>query len=128
MNPNKAAQKLTDEIVTEFRLPHCLCSDFINTRMHIAIGVGIDIGHRACLDEMKILRCKPIIQLTKEGKVVRQWESIRAAERALGISDGNITGCINKNPRRHTAGGFKWKLVDDKDRVKQNICKPKDIK
>ena len=126
MDKSKAAQKLTEEIMQEFRLPN-LCRNAINIRIHMAIGVGIDIGHRACLDEQKILKCKPVIQLSKEGKVVKTWESITAAEKALGISSGNITGVLNPNikkrPIRHTAGGFKWKYVDEDDRVKQDIIK-----
>ena len=129
MNKNKAAQLLAEKIITKFLLPYKLCYPFINLRIHEAIGVGVDIVYRACLEEMKILKCKPIIQYTKEGKVIRQWESIHAAEKALGISTGNITVVLNPNsekrPLRLTAGGFKWEYVNKDDRVKQNIIKRK---
>ena len=124
MDKNKAAEKLTEEILQEFYLPN-ICRKAINTKMHIAIGVGIDIGYRACLDEQNVTKCKPVIQLSKEGKVVKCWESIRTAERALGISTGNITGVLNHHYGRHTAGGFKWRYADENDRVKQDIIKKK---
>lgn len=50
---------------------------------------------------------KPIIQYTKGGKFIAKWEGAKEAEKALGISDGNIWLCCNK--KRKTAGGFVWR-------------------
>lgn len=50
---------------------------------------------------------KPILQYTKDGKFVARWEGAKEAEKALGISDGNIWMCCNL--KRKTAGGFVWR-------------------
>ena len=108
MDPDKAAEKLTEEIIQELR-------PTILKRVRMAIGVGANLGREEVLNTMKINKCKPILQLTKQGQVLREWESITAAEKALKISTGNISGCLNphKQPPRHTAGGFKWKFTKD---------------
>ena len=49
---------------------------------------------------------KPILQYTKDGNFIAKWESAKEAEKALGISDGNIWLCCNQ--KRKTAGGFVW--------------------
>jgi hypothetical protein len=51
---------------------------------------------------------KKIIQCYKNGITVKAWNGIREAERALGMSNGLISGCINGKYR--TAGGYTWKL------------------
>ena len=115
MTKEIASEKLTEEILNHLR-------PILNAKIKMAIGVGVDLGRIECMDNQKIRKCKPVQQLTKEGKVIKTWESITAAEKALGISTGNITGCLNtkllNKPRRHTAGGFKWKYMDKEDRVK----------
>lgn len=50
---------------------------------------------------------KPILQYTKDGKLVAKWEGAKEAEKALGILDGNIWLCCNK--KRKTAGGYVWR-------------------
>jgi hypothetical protein len=50
---------------------------------------------------------KPILQYTNDGKLVARWEGAKEAEKALGISDGNIWLCCNQ--KRKSAGGFIWR-------------------
>ena len=50
----------------------------------------------------------PIIQLTKDDKVVKEWVSAHSAAKELGLSQGNIWGVIHGN--RKTCGGYKWEL------------------
>lgn len=49
---------------------------------------------------------KPVLQYTKDGKFIKKWAGAKEAEKALGISDGNIWMCCNH--KRKTAGGFSW--------------------
>ena len=49
-------------------------------------------------------------QYTKEGVLVRRWESIREASKALGIKESGFCTAVNK-PKR-SAGGYRWKRND----------------
>jgi hypothetical protein len=50
---------------------------------------------------------KPVIQLSNDGKKVNRFSSMLEAERATGISNGNISSACSG--KRSTAGGYKWK-------------------
>ena len=53
---------------------------------------------------------KPIIQHTKEGEFVREWDSTISAAKTLNILSQSINGCLKgKTP---TAGGFIWKYAE----------------
>ena len=57
-------------------------------------------------DKERAKQSKPIIQLTLEGEVIREWSSIKEGSRELGIPHSNISNvCRGK---RKTAGGYKW--------------------
>lgn len=49
---------------------------------------------------------KPIIQLRKDGSLVRVWSSAYEAERQLHYHQSNISACCLG--KIHTAYGFKW--------------------
>lgn len=54
---------------------------------------------------------KAIVQLTKDTKIVKEWESIAEASNNLNIGASHISGvCLNK---RITAGGFKWMYLKE---------------
>ena len=50
-----------------------------------------------------------IIQYSKEGEFIREWESQSEAKRVLGVN--NISACIKG--RRNFAGGFIWKFKEN---------------
>jgi len=50
----------------------------------------------------------PVLQLTKDGELVKEWVSATAAAKELDLSQGNIWTAINGG--RNTCGGFKWKI------------------
>lgn len=50
---------------------------------------------------------KPVLQYSKEGKLLARWEGAKEAENVLGISDGHIWLCCNR--KRNTAGGYVWR-------------------
>ena len=52
-------------------------------------------------------RAIPILQFTKEGMFIKEWQSASEAERQLGISHSSIDACL-KGILKH-AGGFVWK-------------------
>ena len=52
-----------------------------------------------------------VAQLTPEGIVVKKWSSVKQASESLGIQTSGIyASCVGT---RKTAGGYKWKYVDD---------------
>ena len=50
---------------------------------------------------------KKVIQFTKEGNFIREWDSISDVYRDLKIIPTNITAVCRG--RAKSAGGFKWK-------------------
>lgn len=50
----------------------------------------------------------PILQLTKDEKIIKEWISSTAAAKNLNLSQGNIWSVINGN--RKTCGNYKWKV------------------
>ena len=61
------------------------------------------------LDNLKLGSKKsqiPIIQKTKDGEIIKEWESLQQAADELGIERSNISHCLRG--RIKTSGGFKW--------------------
>ena len=54
---------------------------------------------------------KAVKQLSKDGKLIKVWRSIREAGASLGIECGDISRVCSK--RRLTAGGYKWQYVEE---------------
>jgi hypothetical protein len=52
---------------------------------------------------------KAIIQLTTDGSVIKEWESISKAAEALNIPNSNISRAL-KN-KKYTARGFRWEYA-----------------
>lgn len=52
-------------------------------------------------------RAKKILQFSKNGEFVREWDSITEAAKELKLSAGNIHGVLNE--RKKNSGGFGWK-------------------
>lgn len=53
---------------------------------------------------------KRYIQLTKEGELIRVWDSAVDAHNAIGVNPTHIGACCTG--KRKTAGGSKWKYYD----------------
>ena len=65
-------------------------------------GHSVSEEHRAKLS-------KKILQFTKSGEFIREWPSVREAERELGIARSSISGCCNEKLK--SAGGYIWKYA-----------------
>ena len=57
---------------------------------------------------------KEVIQIDKNDKIIKTWDSIQEAEKSLKIS--HISECC-RNPKR-TSGGYKWKYKEEKMGIK----------
>lgn len=67
--------------------------------------IGANTGNRYG----KSYRHTPIIQLTKQGKKIKDFDSIRRASHELGVSEPSICNCISGLSK--TAGGFIWQCA-----------------
>lgn len=54
-------------------------------------------------------RSKKILQFTKYGEFIKEWQSAREAHRELGISQGNICACCNG--KRKSASDYIWRYA-----------------
>lgn len=55
-------------------------------------------------------KSKSVLQFTKDGQFVAEYESAYEAERQTGISQCHICDCCNNKPHHKTAGGYIWKF------------------
>ena len=76
-------------------------------------GVPLSEANKKAIIEAS---AKKILQFTKSGEFIREWPSVREAERELGIAHSSISGCCNG--KRKSAGGFVWRYVTN---AKKNI-------
>lgn len=54
---------------------------------------------------------KPVLQLMKDGTLVRVWPSIIEVERQLHFYQSSICNCCRG--KRHSAYGYKWRYVNE---------------
>ena len=52
----------------------------------------------------------PILQFTKEGTFIKEWQSVNEACRKLGIGSSSICQCCKDKCKQ--AGGFRWTYKD----------------
>lgn len=57
---------------------------------------------------------KPILQYSKSGYFIREWQGAHEVERVLGINNSNIIKCCRGNPKHTTAGGFIWRYKEER--------------
>ena len=66
--------------------------------------------------EYEIKNKRPVVQLDYDGNtIIAQYDSIREASRATGVSRQSISDCLRKNARHKHAGGFTWRRVKIKE-------------
>lgn len=59
------------------------------------------------------LRRKPVVQYTRQGEYVKEWECVTEAEETLGIV--HVSECANR--KRNYAGGFIWRWKSDNGNI-----------
>ena len=70
-------------------------------------GVPKSEAHKKALSEAhKGVNAKKILQFTKSGELIKEWQSAYEASRQLGIAQSNICNCCNG--KRKSVGGFIW--------------------
>ena len=71
------------------------------------IGGKIGGGSEAAKEALKEKLSIPILQFSKDGTLVKEWQSAMEAQRQLGISCSGICKCCKGKSK--SAGGFIWK-------------------
>lgn len=56
---------------------------------------------------------KKIVQLDKDYKIIKVWDSIKDASIALNISNTGIGDCCNKRKYRKSCGGYTWRFLNE---------------
>lgn len=56
---------------------------------------------------------KKVLQFTKDGEFVKEWQSLIEIERQLGFLIQAISECCNNKPHRKTAYDYIWKFKND---------------
>ena len=51
---------------------------------------------------------KPVLQFTKSGEFIKEWESGAVAARELNLNKGNLNSCCNEKVK--SCGGYVWKF------------------
>lgn len=77
-----------------------------------------NLAYGTARERMTLKRSMPILQKTKDGKIVKAYQSSRQAERETGISNRIIRNCVNGN--RKFAGGYIWEeniTLEEKEEV-----------
>ena len=65
-----------------------------------------------CQDRLHKNQRKAVVQLTIDGKFIREWPSVWSVNYELGLDPGSII-CVCKGTRgRKTCGGFCWKYKE----------------
>lgn len=59
----------------------------------------------------KLMPVKPVIQISKDGDVVKKYSSIREAARETGIEHSCISRCCEHKRNAKSAGGYKWSYL-----------------
>lgn len=63
-------------------------------------------NERAAKTKINGKRSKPVLQLMKDGSLVRVWPSVNEVKRQLDYDVSNISACCRGE--RHSAYGYKW--------------------
>lgn len=75
---------------------------------------NINYGTRS--RRMAETQMKPILQLTKDGKLVARYSGLSEACRATGATMGNVSKCANHRYGFKTALGFRWEWEENTEK------------
>lgn len=55
---------------------------------------------------------KRIVQLTREGEIIKVWDGVNEAANTLNLNHSNISAALTKSGRHRTCGGYKWEYYE----------------
>lgn len=57
--------------------------------------------------------CKKVIQMDKQYKILKVWDSITEASKTLNINLNTISNCAKRRKSYNTAGGYIWRYAEE---------------
>lgn len=98
---------LVHRLVANAFLPNPNCLPIINHKDENKLNNSVE-NLEWCTSEYNVRysRSKTILQISKNGELVREWSSITEASNVLRIDNSVISKCCNH--KRKSCGGFKW--------------------
>jgi hypothetical protein len=96
---NIVCEKLTDEIMQFYGFPKTMYH-FLYFRLRMAFGTGYDAGW-----SRQGRKSKPIMQLTKQNKIVNVYDSVTIAAHAVGARQSNLSRCARGVKHHKTCKG-----------------------
>ena len=66
---------------------------------------------------------RPVLQYTKDGKFVAEFESIRSAANSVGTSAGNVYCCCSPDYYAKTVKGYIFKFKEDASEHNDKVLK-----
>lgn len=99
MTPEQLQDKITQEVMEQIE-------EFIRDRFAWIYSAGYNEGLRG----RGGLNAKKVMQMDLNGKVIKEWDSIAEASRAVGVNDSSIIKVCKG--RLETSGKFKWRYVE----------------
>lgn len=112
-------EKLTSELCDTLGVNGFFSPLQIRSTVHRYIDMAFQ-----CAVELKCpnKRSIEVVQLTKEGKLVRRWASARLAARGIEKPDGHvhILNVCRGSRYEHTAYGFIWKYLKEYEKEANN--------
>lgn len=69
-------------------------------------------NYGTAIERMTKTLSNPVLQLMKDGSLVRVWPSVMEVERQLHFSNSYISACCRG--KRHSAYGYKWRYVNER--------------
>lgn len=69
-----------------------------------------NLNNPISIEKQKEVQGTPTLQFSKDGRLIKLWNSIIDAERTLGFSHGNICRCCKGTYK--TLGGYIWKYYN----------------
>lgn len=85
---------------------------------------GEDFNKYSIKKYQQPLRRKRVKQFTKDGKLIKIWNSLLEIQSETGIPSSRICNCCKGKKKFKTAGGFVWRYEED-DFLKYNISNEK---
>lgn len=86
------------------------CTNLENQRHAIKNGLVNNKQRIQQAINMGIINRKPVEQYSKDGKLIREYVSIKEASEETGINSRNICNCLSiRQPKSKSAGGYIWK-------------------
>ena len=110
-NPNNYPQVNHKD---ENKLNNCIDNlEWCTAKYNMNYGCGAKTRHLkiAIKNGMKV--CVSVLQIDKTGNIINRFNSIKEAERNLGISNSHISECCKG--KRKTANGFVWRYERGND-------------